>query len=326
VPSRRLGRSLGIDLVPFKTCSYDCVYCQLGRTTSKTVERGEYVPLDAVLEELDRRLAWGPEPDYVTLSGSGEPTLYSRLGSLMRGIKDRTDRPVAVLTNGSLLCDAEVQDALLGADLVIPSLDAGDDAVFQWVNRPHPAVSFERMAEGLEAFCQRFTKPVWLEVFLLRGLNATGVQLERIVRLVDRIAPERVQLNTATRPPIEEFARRVPADELAQAAQAFGSRAEVIAERHPRHHDDTHAMRQEDILGLLRRRPCTATDVAAGLGLHPNEVVKYLDELVREHVLVCGIRRERAFYRLAEQADGMRKPNVQVTGPEGTTGRLVDSK
>ena len=118
VPSRRLGRSLGIDLVPFKTCSYDCIYCQLGRTANKTVERKEYVPLDDVLEELDRRLAAGPQPDYVTLSGSGEPTLYSRLGPLITGIKERTDRPVAVLTNGSLLWDPDVQNSLLGADLV----------------------------------------------------------------------------------------------------------------------------------------------------------------------------------------------------------------
>ena len=143
-------------MVPFKTCSYDCVYCQLGRTTNRTIERKEYVPLGDVLEELDRRLAEGPAPDYVTLSGSGEPTLYSRLGELIAGIKERTDRPVAVLTNGSLLWDADVQEALLEADLVIPSLDAGDDAIFQWVNRPHPAVSFERMVAGLETFCRRF--------------------------------------------------------------------------------------------------------------------------------------------------------------------------
>ena len=299
VPSRRLGRSLGIDLVPFKTCSYDCIYCQLGRTTNRTIERKEYVLLDDVLEELEYRLATGAEPDYVTLSGSGEPTLYSRLAPLIAGIKERTDRPVAVLTNGSLLWDRDVQESLLEADLVIPSLDAGDEATFQWVNRPHPALSFERVVGGIEEFCRRFRKPVWLEVFLLKGLNATGVQLERIARLVDRIMPDRAQLNSVTRPPSEDFARPAPRDELKQAARLFGDRAEIITEGDTTQHNEYCQARRADILGLLRRRPCTSDDVATGLRLHPNEVAKHLDELVREHVVVCERDGERVFYRAA---------------------------
>ncbi|MCK4341837.1 MAG: radical SAM protein [Phycisphaerae bacterium] len=303
VPSRRLGRSLGIDLVPFKTCSYDCIYCQLGRTTNKTIERKEYVPLDEVLEELECRLAAGPEADYVTLSGSGEPTLYSRLAPLIAGIKERTDRPVAVLTNGSLLWDRDVQEALLEADLVIPSLDAGDEATFQWVNRPHAAILFDRMVTGIEEFRQRFSKPLWLEVFLLKGLNAAGIQQERIARWLDRIMPDRVQLNTVTRPPCEAFARPVPLDELTQAARLFGDRAEVIAEYQTVHHGEYYQARREDILNLLMRRPCTLNDLATGLGLHSNEVVKYLDELLREHVLVCEGSGAGAFYRFAKRTD-----------------------
>ncbi len=298
VPSRRLGRSLGIDLVPFKTCSYDCIYCQLGRTTNRTIERKEYAPLDEVLEELESRLAAGPEPDYVTLSGSGEPTLYSRLAPLIAGIKKRTNGPVAVLTNGSLLWDRDVQESLLGADLVIPSLDAGDEATFQRVNRPHPAISFKRMLAGLEDFRRRFPKPMWLEVLLLRALTATTAQLEKIGHLVEQINPDRVQLNTATRPPSEDFAVALPLEELKQAAQAFGGRAEVIADHYVARHDGYHRARWEDILNLLMRRPCTLEDVATGLGLHPNEVAKHLDELVREHVVVCEHGGEQGFYRL----------------------------
>ena len=134
VPSRRLGRSLGIDLVPHKTCSYDCIYCQLGRTTCKTIERKEWVPLDAVVAELETKLS--PRPDYVTLSGSGEPTLYSRLDELIDRIKHLTDIPVAVLTNGSLLWQEVVQQQLAAADLVMPSLDAGNATAFHLVNRP----------------------------------------------------------------------------------------------------------------------------------------------------------------------------------------------
>ena len=292
---------MGIDLVPFKTCSYDCIYCQLGRTTNHTVERKEYVPLDVVLEELDCRLAAGAEPDYVTLSGSGEPALYSRLAALIAGIKERIDRPVAVLTNGSLLWDRDVQESLLEADLVIPSLDAGDEATFRCVNRPHPAVTFERMVGGIEEFCRRFRKRVWLEVIFVKDLNTTGSQQEKIARLIDRIMPDRVQLNTVTRPPCEEFAVAMPPEELRQAARALGARAEVIAEFHVADRSEYCEARREDILNLLMRRPCTLEEVSTGLGLHPNEVVKYLDELLTEHVLVYDGSGARAFYRFAER-------------------------
>lgn len=303
VPSRRLGRSLGVDLVPLKTCSYDCIYCQLGRTTNRTIERREYVPLNEVLKDVERRLAEGPEPDYITLSGSGEPTLYSRLDPLIPEIKNLTGLPVAVLTNGSLLWDPDVREALLAADLVVPSLDAGDAAAFQWINRPHAGVVFDRMVRGVEEFCSQFSKAVWLEVFLLQGLNATGVQLERLVRLVDRINPARVQLNTVTRPPCEGFARPATHDELEQAARMLGDHAEVVAEHHAPRGGDYFQARREDILGLLRRRPCTPHDVATGLGLHANEVAKYLDELVRENALVCDGGGVEAFYRLAEHTE-----------------------
>ena len=147
VPSRRLGRSLGVDLVPFKTCTYDCVYCQLGRTTNKTMERREWVPLDEVLAELKAKLHC--RPDYITLSGSGEPTLYSRMGELIERVQSMTDTPVAVLTNGSLLWQSEVRAQVMAADLVIPSLDAGNAPMFSAVNRPHETIAFERMIDGL---------------------------------------------------------------------------------------------------------------------------------------------------------------------------------
>lgn len=150
VPSRRLGRSLGVDLVPFKTCTYDCIYCQVGRTTCKTMERKEWVPMDLVLDELEGKLAC--RPDYVTLSGSGEPTLHSRLGEIIEQIQAMTDVPVAVLTNGWLLWQPQVRAELALADMVLPSLDAGDPTKFNFINRPHPSLSFDRVVEGLIAF------------------------------------------------------------------------------------------------------------------------------------------------------------------------------
>ena len=175
VPSRRLGRSLGVDLVPFKTCTYDCIYCQLGRTTNKTIQRKEWVPLDDVVTELETKLS--SQPDYITLSGSGEPTLYSRTGELIDRIKAVTNVPVAVLTNGSLLWNQEVRARLMNADLVVPSLDAGDEAMFRAVNRPHEDISFERMLQGLIDFRHEFQGKYWLEVFLLAGHNAIAAEV-----------------------------------------------------------------------------------------------------------------------------------------------------
>ncbi len=172
VPSRRLGRSLGVDLVPFKTCSYDCVYCQLGKTSKKTIDRKEYVAIEDVLEELERKLRFEPFPDYISLAGSGEPTLNLGIGRLISRIKRLTTVPIAVLTNGSLLWMPEVQESLMDADVVLPSLDAGDEIAFRYVNRPHKSISFETMAQGLIDFTAVFTgaRYGWRYSFLVESL------------------------------------------------------------------------------------------------------------------------------------------------------------
>ena len=211
VPSRRLGRSLGVDLVPFKTCTYDCIYCQLGRTTDQTTRRLEYVETDKVLAELKAKLESAALPDYVCLAGSGEPTLHAAIGEVITGIKRLTRAPVAVLTNGSLLWEGDVQQALMEADLVMPSLDAGDEAVFQRVNRPHREIAFETMVDGLAAFTARFPRLVWLEVLLVDGITGTERQVEKIAALARRIRPGRVQINTVSRPPAEGFPAPFPA-------------------------------------------------------------------------------------------------------------------
>lgn len=281
VPSRRLGRSLGIDLVPFKTCTYDCIYCQLGRTTNKTIERKEYVAAEEVLVEVERKLAAEPAPDFISLAGSGEPTLNDRIGDLIVGIKNLTSIPVAVLTNGSLLWMREVQDDLMAADLVLPSLDAGHEHLFQCVNRPDEALSFERMVTGLAEFTERFRGSVWLEVFLLAGVTGIQAEVEKIATLTRRIRPDRVQLNTVSRPPAEEFVFAVAAEQMERFRELFPATAEVITETL---HDESlvlsaRAAIDTDILSLLRRRPCTLRDVALSLGIHPNEAAKCLDVL-----------------------------------------------
>lgn len=295
VPSRRLGRSLGVDIVPYKTCTYDCIYCQLGRTTDRTIERREWVSPTEVLEELKGKL--DRRPDYVTLSGSGEPTLYSKLSELIVGIKSLTDVPIAVLTNGSLLWKPEVRRELMQADLVVPSLDAGSEEMFARVNRPHPEISFERMIDGLVAFQQKYTGTCWLEVFLIEGLTATVEEVGRIVKIVERIGPDRVQLNTVARPPTEEYALSVSCERMEQFAGMFEPKAEVIADYEGTHEQPEFAGRRQDVLDMVSRRPCTVDDIVAGLGLHRNEVVKYVDELVNEGKLTSEVRGEKVYYK-----------------------------
>jgi wyosine [tRNA(Phe)-imidazoG37] synthetase (radical SAM superfamily) len=297
VPSRRLGRSLGVDLVPFKTCTYDCIYCQLGQTTCKTVERKEWVPLEEVLDRLKGRL--DARPDYLTLSGSGEPTLFAPLDRVIDGIRAVSDIPVAVLTNGSLLGNSAVQRELRGADLVIPSLDAGNETTFRLVNRPHAALSFEQMLAGLVSFRRRFRGQYWLEVLLVAPYTTSDRELADIRHCVELIRPDRVQLNTVTRPPAEGYARSVSAARLTEIASAFQPPAEVIAEHQAGGEMSSPNCGREEILALLRRRPCTSADIAAGLGMHPAEVVKLVESFCAEGLVDTCPGVGRLHYRIA---------------------------
>lgn len=277
VPSRRLGRSLGVDLVPFKTCTYDCIYCQLGRTTNKTLQRKEWLPFDEIISQLKEKLHL--KPDYITLSGSGEPTLFLRCGELINKIKEITNIPVAVLTNGSLLWLPEVRKSLLEADVVIPSLDAGSDRLFQYVNRPHQDISFDKMLDGLVKFRNEYEGKYWLEVFLLAGVTTTKMEINRLKTCISSIQPNKVQVNTVTRPPAESFAEPVPKELLESLAAQLFEHSEVIADYRGVHEKQEFTSQRDDVLTLLKRRPCTVEDIASGLGLHRNEVLKYIEEL-----------------------------------------------
>jgi wyosine [tRNA(Phe)-imidazoG37] synthetase (radical SAM superfamily) len=302
VPSRRLGRSLGVDLVPFKTCTYDCAYCQLGPTTLKTVARRRWVDPDAVLDEVRRRL--GSEPDVIALAGSGEPTLCAGLGEIVSGLKGMTTVPVAVITNGSLLGQPQLQRELAGADIVLPSLDAFDEESYRAVNRPHELLSFGGLVDGLTAFRAGFAGQLWLEVLLLDkpGLDA---EVEMLAAQAAAIGPDRIQLNTAVRPPVESSARPVSRERLESLTVAFTPKAEVIAGV-PALHADQEAT-AADVLALLARRPCTAADVAAGLGIHQNTALKALTALEERRAVVRLEHGDGVFYAAADTT----RPDVE---------------
>ena len=299
VPSRRLGRSLGVDLVPLKTCTYDCVYCQLGRTTCKTVRRRRWVDPAEVASQVRTRLA--AEPDVVALAGSGEPTLHAGIGEVIAGIKRLTDVPVAVITNGSLLGRAAVRRGLAAADIVLPSLDAPDDRRFQLINRPHPSLHFAEMVGGMAEFRRSYAGQVWLEVMLIAGITDVPSDVERLAELVARIAPDRIQLNSAVRPPAETFVRPVAGSSLQELAGLFTPSAEVIAEVPSTGGDRTST--GVEILALLSRRPCTVADIATGLGIHHGEALKAATALVSEGAAAVHTHRGRSFYVAVSAAE-----------------------
>jgi wyosine [tRNA(Phe)-imidazoG37] synthetase (radical SAM superfamily) len=301
VPSRRLGRSLGVDLVPLKTCNLNCVYCQLGATAHATMERRDYCPPQEVVADVRARLAQIAPPDYVTLGGSGEPTLHRSFGEIADGIRAACDVPIALLTNGCLFSRPDVRAACRSASLVLPSLDAGDEDTFRRINRPHPDLTLEGLVSGLAALSSEFPGQIWLEVFIVEGLNADDAQLAAIKNCIDRIAPDRVQINTAVRPPAEADVRAASEETLDRVRRRLGQDAEIIAPAPSLGDIPGAAARKEDVLAMLRRRPCTLADIAGGLGVHPPEVAKYLRALMDEHSIV---RRQRLYETYYEAAGG----------------------
>jgi wyosine [tRNA(Phe)-imidazoG37] synthetase (radical SAM superfamily) len=288
---------LGVDLVPYKVCSYDCIYCQLGRTKEKTIERKPYIPAAEILDQVREKLQEGVSADYVTVAGSGEPTLHSEIGPLIHHIKRHTKVPVAVLTNGSLMGDSQVREAIMEADVVLPSLDAYDQKGFEAINRPHPEISFATMAQGLMAFRKAYGGEIWLEVFVLDGINASEADATKFKLWIEKLNPEKVHVNTAVRPCAEAHARQVSPEKLARFCNVLGKKAEVIAPFKTSTGQERHAPVEEDLLNLLTRRPCTLDDISSGLRVHRNEILKTIEPLMRAHRIGTVKKGSKVYYQ-----------------------------
>lgn len=296
IPSRRLGRSLGVDLVPSKACSYDCIYCQLGRTTEKTIERREYVPMTDIIMEVEERLAAGARADFITLSGSGEPTLHANCGDIIRVIKTLTEVPVALLTNGSLLSDSGVREEVSAADLVIPSLDAGDSEMFSRVNRPHANIDFENMVEGLIAFGSGYSGRLWLEVLLLAGITDSQEEAAKIADIANRIRAEKIQINTASRPPAEVTASAADPSRLEELLPLFGPKAELVPGVLGTLEEHAFLSGKARLLDLLGRKPRTLDEISAALHLNPNEALKLLESLLHDGMIASEFEADRRLF------------------------------
>jgi len=283
VPSRRLGRSLGVDIVPYKVCSYDCIYCQLGRTTKLTSTPQSLVSKNDVIREIELWLEQGGTADYIAFAGSGEPTLNTDLGEMIRATKKLTDIPLAVITNGSLLGESAIREAVSPIDVLLPSLDAGTERTFRTVNRPAPGISFLEMREGLVLTAQEFPGQIWLEIMLVEGVNDSEAELHAMREIVRRVCPDKLQVNTVERPSRSGDARRASDETLIRACGILGNSAEIIAGGVVVPADNRQWRKIEDeLIRMLSRRPCTTSDIVAVSGRNIHEIVKHLQRLVQE--------------------------------------------
>lgn len=301
VPSRRLGMSLGIDLVPHKVCSFNCVYCECGRTTDLTIERKEYVSIAGVKNELKTFFQNNPDPDYITFSGAGEPTLNSGLGEVMDYIQTlRPELPVAVLTNGSLLSDPQVRKELLPASVVLPSLDAATEKTFRRLNRPFHKLNLQDYIDGLVTFRKAFSGQIWLEVFIIPNMNDNDDDLQALKEALGKIKPDRIQLNTLDRPGTVSNLKAEPVAELERIKDFLGfAQTEIIAAAATRQTGKAYRKDVENaILETIVRRPCTLQDLASILGLHENEVNKYLAALEEKQKITSKQLDRGLFYQI----------------------------
>lgn len=297
VLSRRLGFSLGVDLVPFKTCSLDCIYCQVGRTTHKTIERRDYISLESVVSELKDALKQNQKIDYITLSGSGEPTLNIDLGRIITAIKEITDIPVAVLTNGTLLHLESVRDELMAADLVVPSLDAASQEIFCEINQPHPDLNVTQMISGLKSFRKVFPGKMWLEVMIVKGLNDIPEEIEKLKSVISSIDFDKIQLNTTVRPAGDKVIEPVKNEDLNKIKGLLGEQCEIVA-GFKENQNTIETDIPGKIINIIRRRPLNLSEISDSLGIPKGRTTKYVYLLERQGRIESITYGSESYYQL----------------------------
>jgi len=301
--SRRLGISLGIDLVPYKYCPLNCVYCEVQRTTHQVTKREAFFEMREILAELDSFMSTNPHLDYITFSGAGEPTLNSLLGQIVNYIKAKyPSYKLALLTNGILFSDPEVRKEVLPCDIVLPSLDSATQEGFEKINRPCPEMKVEELIEGLIHFRQEYKGIVWLEVFLVSGINTIPQEISALAKAINNIKPDLVQLNCLDRPGAEDWVKPIPLHTLKQVKEQLSQQVcvpvEIIAKVK---YQPTESQLDSEIIELLhntlKRRPSTAEDLSAMLDIHINEISKVLSQLYQEKKITAQRESRGVFYK-----------------------------
>lgn len=305
VNSRRLGLSLGIDLLPPKICNFNCIYCEVGPTTTFTCERKEYTPTADIIAEIDAFLAAGQQArpiDVFTITASGEPTLHSGLGQVINHLKTVTAKPVAVLTNGSLFFRADVRQELQQADIVIPSLDAAREESFRRINRPAQCANLEEIITGLRLFAGNFRGELWLEILLAKDINDSPEDVAALRQALDDIRPARVQLNTVARPPLEKYAKPLTEKELTEISRLLPGTVEIIAGFRTRKRENTRSAQKTELLEMLQRRPCTESDICEALNLDGQSTARLLRELTENGDIAQSAHRGKIYYQTLQTA------------------------
>jgi wyosine [tRNA(Phe)-imidazoG37] synthetase (radical SAM superfamily) len=300
VNSRRLGVSLGVDLAPRKVCTLDCVYCEVGATTILTTARKEYVKYDKIIAEIQDYLSRFPMPDYVTLTGSGEPTLNIRFGDVLSFIKTNYPKiKVAVLTNGTLMNDPLVRQEMLLADLVMPSLDAVSLEAFNNIDKPAPEIKMEDYINGIASFKKEFKGEMNLEILLLHGYNFNKPELDLLREAIIKINPDKVQLNTLDRPGVLDNLIPLSQDELEWVINYLNlPNIEIIA-RNPSKNTQVidFSDSKSGVLELLKRRPCTIDDILSVLNMDSVVLNQILENLIIEGRVEKVNEKAGTFYR-----------------------------
>lgn len=301
VPSRRLGISLGVDLVPHKVCTLDCVYCEVGKTTCLTIERKEFIPLHELLEELKEYLDKKPELDFITFSGQGEPTLNSGLGKVIDFLKTNyPEYKIALITNGTLFYDKNVRDEVLKVDLILPSLDAVSSKVFNKINRPDKNLNNDKIINGLIELGKEFKGKIYLEVFFIPNVNDSDEELILLKENIEKINPDLVQLNSLDRPGTEASVKAMQIEKLEKIKQLLKPLpVKIIAKVKSRSKIKSFDKNiEEQILDTIKRRPCTDIDLCEMLNIHMNELNKYLSELLNSKKIISDSQDRGIFFKI----------------------------
>ncbi|MFX1310378.1 MAG: radical SAM protein [Promethearchaeota archaeon] len=301
VPSRRLGNSLGIDPIPSKTCNYQCIYCQLGKTTKFTNIRKNYLPKKKVIAEIEQAIGiYENDIDYITFVGSGEPTLYKDLKELILRVKELSKKPVCVITNGSLLYQKEVQNALICSDVVLPSLDAGDEKSFIKINRPHPSINFKDLIQGFIDFRKIFTGRFWIEVMLMKGINDTKEELLKIKEKLDLIKPDRIDINVPIRPPVEEWVKIPNENIISILNDIFGNYTNINFPEEGKFRVYSSNFKKE-VLSILERHPMRQDQIIETFsrnGLNTEMIISHLKELKSQKKIKEIFYNNQIFWKL----------------------------
>jgi wyosine [tRNA(Phe)-imidazoG37] synthetase (radical SAM superfamily) len=302
VPSRRLGQSLGIDPIPSKTCNYQCIYCQLGKTSNFTNTRTSHIPKEDIIFEMQTAIKkYENKFNYVTFVGSGEPTLYLELKDLILQAKSLTSKPIAVITNGSLLHKEDIIEALMLADVILPSLDAGSEKKFIQINRPHPSLKFDKVIQGLINFRQNFKGMIWIEIMIMKGINDSREELTKIKDVIDLALPDRVDVNVPIRPPTEKWVKKPNIEVFNLVRSIFGKYYDLNFPEIGIFQLDSQNFEKE-LLNIIERHPMREEQIIRTFcneNVSEDLVLSYLDNLEKEKKIMKSIYSDKIYWKLA---------------------------